>query len=451
VTFENLVIRIDDGIGWIVVNRPDKLNALNVETMKELSAALADFARDAEVQAIILTGAGEGAFIAGVDVSELIHFDAQLIKEYALQGQELTRSIENSRKPVVAAINGYAFGGGIEIALACHVRVASETAKLGLEDEPDLIPGFGGTQRLIRLVGKGRALDLMRGSVLSGKVIGAKQASDIGLVNKVVAAENILSEAEAMAKEMIKEAPPTLSYAVQSINGELDKTLDDELEVAAQTQKGKSTSRSFQSEIRIRQIEPKKKTPLVLHEPRILIGKRPECHFQIQGVGDISGTHAILTFDEGKWYVMDPGAAKGIRLNGKRIQYNKPVPIQSGAKIRLGQVLIEVAYTEFCFECLDSNGTAFYDVRLGAAHTEPGSVLRVGRGREADIDLPSSKYSDFAQIEFRIFFQEHGIMIDHLSRMNRCEVDGAPFTKRLLGTGEHHMKINDHLFRITVR
>jgi len=228
--FKNLMVRKSDGVGWITVNRPDKLNALNVETVEELSVAFKEFNDDAEVKAVILTGAGDKAFVAGADISEFIHLDAEKGRRYALKGQELTRFIENFRKPVIAAINGYALGGGTEFALACHIRLASENAKMGQpEVKLGLIPGYGGTQRLSRLVGKGKAMEL----ILSGKVIDAKEAREIGLVNKVVPALSLLSEAEAMARDIVKNAPLALEYAIQAINKGMDKTLDAGLELEA--------------------------------------------------------------------------------------------------------------------------------------------------------------------------------------------------------------------------
>ena len=229
--FKNLITRKGDGIGWITVNRPDKLNALNVETVKELKDAFQEFQNDAEVKAVVLTGAGEKAFVAGADISEFIDLDSEKGRHYAVQGQELTKFIENFRKPVIAAINGYALGGGTEFALACHIRLASENAKLGQpEVKLGLIPGFGGTQRLPRLVGKGKAMEM----ILSGKVIDAKEAYEIGLVNKVIPAKDLLSETEAMAREIIKNAPLALEYAIEAINRGLDETLDAGLELEAE-------------------------------------------------------------------------------------------------------------------------------------------------------------------------------------------------------------------------
>jgi enoyl-CoA hydratase len=230
-TYKNLLTKKNEGIGWITINRPDKLNAMNVETIEELKTAFRDFEQDAEVQAVILTGAGEKAFVAGADISEFAGLNAELGTRYSRQGQALTRSIENFPKPVIAAINGYALGGGTEIALACHIRLASENARLGQpEVKLGIIPGYGGTQRLPRLVGKGKAMEM----ILSGRVVEAKEAAEAGLVNKVLPLPELLSAAEALAKEIIKNAPLALAYSIEAINQGLDKTLDDGLELEAQ-------------------------------------------------------------------------------------------------------------------------------------------------------------------------------------------------------------------------
>lgn len=229
--FKNLITRKADGIGWLTINRPDKLNALNAETVRELKSAFLELEKDAEVKAIILTGSGEKAFVAGADIGELAGLDLTQGKQYALEGQELTKIIENFPKPVLAAINGFALGGGTEIALACHIRIASENAKLGQpEVKLGLIPGFGGTQRLARLIGKGKAMEL----VLSGRIVESKEAQEIGLVNKVVPLSNLQAEAEAMAKEIIKNAPLALEYAIEAINKGLDRTLEEGLNLEAE-------------------------------------------------------------------------------------------------------------------------------------------------------------------------------------------------------------------------
>jgi enoyl-CoA hydratase len=229
--FKNLLTRKGDGIGWITINRPEKLNAMNVETIEELKTVFREFGNDPEVKAVVLTGAGEKAFIAGADISEFINLDAEKAREYARGGQDLTMTIENFPKPVIAAINGYALGGGSEFALACHVRLASEKAKLGQpEVKLGIIPGWGGTQRLARLVGKGKAMEM----ILSGRMVEAGEAGEIGLVNKVVPAAELLSAAEALAKDMIKNAPLALAYSIESINKGLDKTLAEGLELEAE-------------------------------------------------------------------------------------------------------------------------------------------------------------------------------------------------------------------------
>ncbi|MFZ2053775.1 MAG: enoyl-CoA hydratase-related protein [Candidatus Aminicenantales bacterium] len=229
--FKNLLTRKGDGIGWITINRPEKLNAMNIETIEELRAAFREFGDDPEARAVIFTGAGEKAFIAGADISEFIHLDAEKGREYARRGQELTLAIENFPKPVIAAINGYALGGGTEFALACHIRLASENAKMGQpEVKLGIIPGYGGTQRLARLIGKGQAMEM----ILSGRIVEAGEAREIGLVNKVVPAAELLSAAEALAKDIIKNAPLALAYSIEAINHGLDKTLAEGLELEAE-------------------------------------------------------------------------------------------------------------------------------------------------------------------------------------------------------------------------
>jgi enoyl-CoA hydratase len=230
-TYKNLLTKKSDGIGWITINRPDKLNAMNVETIGELKAAFAEFETDADVRAVILTGSGEKAFVAGADISEFVQLNAETGRQFSRQGQAMTRSIEHFPKPVIAAINGFALGGGTEIALACHIRLASENAKLGQpEVKLGIIPGYGGTQRLARLVGKGKALEM----ILTGRMIEAKEAAEIGLVNKVVPAADLLSAAEAFAREAIKNGPLAIASSIEAINRGLDGTLDEGLELEAE-------------------------------------------------------------------------------------------------------------------------------------------------------------------------------------------------------------------------
>lgn len=227
----NVQIRREVPIGWIIVNRPDKLNALNAQTIRELYSAFMSLRDDPEIGVVILTGSGDKAFVAGADIGELAGLDYSSGKDYVLEGQELTKLIENYRKPVIAAINGYALGGGTELALACHVRIASENAKMGQpEVKLGLIPGFGGTQRLARLVGKGKAMEL----VLSGRMIDAQEALAIGLVNSIVAQNVLLSTCECLAKEMTANAPLALEYSIRAINEGLDKTLPEGLLLEAE-------------------------------------------------------------------------------------------------------------------------------------------------------------------------------------------------------------------------
>jgi enoyl-CoA hydratase len=231
VDYVNVQLRKEAPLGWIIINRPDKLNALNAETIRELYSAFMSLRDDPEIKSVILTGSGDKAFVAGADISELARLDHASGKDYVLEGQELTKLIENYRKPVIAAINGYALGGGTELALACHIRIASENAKMGQpEVKLGLIPGFGGTQRLARLVGKGKAMEL----VLSGKMIDAQEALAIGLVNSVVPQSDLVSTCEALAGEMIANAPLALEYSIRAINEGLDKSLPEGLLLEAE-------------------------------------------------------------------------------------------------------------------------------------------------------------------------------------------------------------------------
>ena len=213
--FNNLLTKKENGIGWVIIHRPDKLNALNNETVRELKTAFSTFKDDPDVKVVIMTGSGEKAFIAGADIGELSELGEAEGRTYVLQGQEVTELIENFPKPVIAAVNGFALGGGTEFALACHVRYASENAKLGQpEVKLGLIPGFGGTQRLSRLVGKGMALEL----ILSGRVIDSAEALRIGLVNKVVPQPELLSACEGLAREMMNNSPVAMKLCIRAVN-----------------------------------------------------------------------------------------------------------------------------------------------------------------------------------------------------------------------------------------
>jgi enoyl-CoA hydratase len=229
--YKNLRIEKEENIGWIIINRPDKLNALNHETINELHQAFLSFQEDNEVKVILLTGSGEKAFVAGADIKELSELDLSSGKKYVLEGQRLMNLIENFNKPVIAVINGYALGGGTEIALACHMRIASDNARMGQpEVKLGLIPGFGGTQRLPRLVGKGTAMEM----ILSGKNIDAKEAYRIGLVNQVVTPEELKPTCKKLAQIIAANGPKAVKYGIQAINKGLEKPLNEGLLLEAE-------------------------------------------------------------------------------------------------------------------------------------------------------------------------------------------------------------------------
>jgi len=219
-----------EGIATVTVNRPDKLNALNDEVISHLSAAFARCRDSASIGAVILTGAGEKAFIAGADISVLSSLDPRTARETAARGQQLTLLIETLGKPVLAAINGYAFGGGLEMAMACTIRLAVEGAKMGQpEVKLGLLAGYGGTQRLPRLVGKGRALELL----ITGEPIDAAEAHRIGLVNRVVKKGALLGDARSLAKKILSVGPVAIRYTLDAVHRGLDVTLADGLRIEA--------------------------------------------------------------------------------------------------------------------------------------------------------------------------------------------------------------------------
>ena len=219
--YETLLYEKRDGIGYVTLNRPEKLNALNNQVMEELDACFQTIRKDDEVRAVIVTGAGEKAFVAGADVKELAEKAPLQGKEFSQSGQRVFDSIENLGKPVIAAVNGYALGGGCELAVACTLRIASETARFGQpEVKLGIIPGYGGTQRLARLVGKGRALEL----ILTGEPVSAQEAYRIGLVNQVVPVESLPSAAEALARKIMANAPLAVKLAIEAVNHGLEMT-----------------------------------------------------------------------------------------------------------------------------------------------------------------------------------------------------------------------------------
>ena len=219
-----LVEKRDDGIAVITVHRPDKLNALNAVVIGELDAAITEVDADTSVRGIIVTGSGEKAFVAGADISELAKATPIEARALALRGQRVFDRLERFRGPVIAAVNGFALGGGCELALACHVRIASDNARLGTpEVKLGLICGYAGTQRLPRLVGRGRALEIL----LSGEMVAADEALRIGLVNRVVAKDALLNESIALMKKMIANAPLSLQYTIDAVNAGLDMSFED--------------------------------------------------------------------------------------------------------------------------------------------------------------------------------------------------------------------------------
>jgi len=228
--FENILLEKKNSIAYVTVNRPKVLNALNMATMEELRTAFTDIKADASIRVAIMTGAGEKAFIAGADIGELARHDAVSAKEYTHRGQSVLDLIENLGKPVIACINGFALGGGCEIAMACTMRLASENAKLGQpEVKLGIIPGYGGTQRLPRLVGKGIAMQLL----LAGEMIAAQEAHRIGLVNEITAAAELIPRAEAIAHKIIANAPLAVQYAMEAVNKGMEMTLAEGLYLEA--------------------------------------------------------------------------------------------------------------------------------------------------------------------------------------------------------------------------
>jgi enoyl-CoA hydratase/carnithine racemase len=228
--FENILFEKKNAIAYVTVNRPKVLNALNMATMEDLRGAFHDIKNDRNVRVVIVTGAGEKAFIAGADIGELSKHDAVVGKEYTHKGQSVLNLIENCGKPVIACINGFALGGGCEVALACTIRLASENAKLGQpEVKLGIIPGYGGTQRLPRLVGKGIAMQLL----LAGEMITAQDAYRIGLVNEVTSAAELVPRAEAIAQKIIANAPLAVQYAMEAVNKGMEMTLQEGLYVEA--------------------------------------------------------------------------------------------------------------------------------------------------------------------------------------------------------------------------
>lgn len=229
-TYENLTVTREQGLAVVTIARPKKLNALNGDTLRELGRALDELEADPEVRVLILTGEGEKAFVAGADIGELKDVDARAGAELARRGQRLFRRFERSRLVTLAAVNGFALGGGCELALSCDMRIAAENAVFGLPEVTlGIIPGYGGTQRLPRLVGRGVALDL----ILTGRKMKADEALRIGLVNRVVPAGALLEEAGNVARAILAVGPLAVEAARRCVDRGLELGLDDGLEVEA--------------------------------------------------------------------------------------------------------------------------------------------------------------------------------------------------------------------------
>lgn len=229
-TFENLLFEIRDGIAFLTLNRPKVLNALNAAMFQELQTAIETVRSEETVRAVVLTGAGEKAFAAGADIQELARVNGVEGRELALRGQAVFRSMETCGKPFLACVQGFALGGGCELAMACTLRIASETAKFGQpEVKLGLIPGYGGTQRLARLVGRGVALQML----LTGETIGAAEAMRIGLVNEVVPPDQLLARGEALARTMAGMAPLAVRYCLEAVDRGYDLPQQEALRLEA--------------------------------------------------------------------------------------------------------------------------------------------------------------------------------------------------------------------------
>jgi enoyl-CoA hydratase/carnithine racemase len=225
-SFSNLRFEKRNQTAYITITRPKVLNALNSDTIAELHSAFSIVKDDADIRVSILTGEGEKAFIAGADINELATQGPVEGKEYAQRGQAVLDLIENCGKPVIACVNGFALGGGCEVAMACTLRLASENAKFGQpEVKLGIIPGYGGTQRLPRLVGKGRALQVL----LSGEMISAQEAYRIGLVNEVVPLAELITRAEALAAKIMANGPLACQYVIEAVNKGMEMTLQEGL------------------------------------------------------------------------------------------------------------------------------------------------------------------------------------------------------------------------------
>ena len=227
---ENVLYEKKGPIAYVTINRPKVLNALNAKTISELRSVFEDVRDDSDVRGVVFTGAGDKAFAAGADISEMANDTAVSAEEKTRRGQTLTELIENLGKPVIAAVNGFALGGGCELSMACTIRIAAETAKFGQpEVKIGIMPGYGGTQRLPRLVGKGRALQL----ILTGEVIGAQEAYRIGLVNEIVPAADLITRAEAILGQINSNAPLGVKFSIEAVSKGLEGSVAEGLLIEA--------------------------------------------------------------------------------------------------------------------------------------------------------------------------------------------------------------------------
>ncbi len=222
-TFENLLTTIENGILTITINRPDKLNALNKKTVQEIGAAVKNAEADNEVKAIILTGSGQKSFVAGADIAEFVGLSIEQGKALAQAGQDVFKSIETCSKPVVAAVNGFALGGGCELSMACHLRIASDNAKFGQpEVNLGLIAGYGGTQRLIQYIGKTKATELH----MTADMINAEQALNLGLVNYVVPQDQLIAKCVEIIEKIKSKSPKAITGVINSVNAYFENGVD---------------------------------------------------------------------------------------------------------------------------------------------------------------------------------------------------------------------------------
>ncbi|MCL5027648.1 MAG: enoyl-CoA hydratase-related protein [Bacteroidetes bacterium] len=228
--YQNLLFSVNEKVAIVTINRPDKLNALNSQTMEELKNIFIELNNNNDVSVIILTGSGEKAFVAGADISELNKLDMLSAKKFSESGQEVFNLIENLEKPVIAAVNGFALGGGCELALACHFRIASENAQFGQpEINLGIIPGYGGTQRLSRQINSGRAMEY----ILTGNMIDANEALRIGLVNHVYPQKDLIANAVELAVKISLKSRITIRHAIQAINASKEMSLKEGLDYEA--------------------------------------------------------------------------------------------------------------------------------------------------------------------------------------------------------------------------